>query len=129
MATRRAARGGGRPLAAALFGLLVLPGRAHAQDSVPPPAALAELETNPYRGDTAMIAAGAKLYRVCAVCHGERGAGGARGPELSRTRLSDRDFFRVVMHGRTGTLMPAWRDKLSPGEVWQIHAFLVAACN
>lgn len=102
-----------------------------AQDTVPLPsqARLAELDTNPYRGDTAMVAAGAKLYRVCAVCHGERGAGGARGPELSKTRLSDRDFFRVVMQGRTGTLMPAWRDKLSPGEVWQIHAFLGAAPN
>jgi mono/diheme cytochrome c family protein len=32
----------------------------------------------------------------------------------------------VVINGRKGTLMPAWGFRLSPDDVWKVHAFLKA---
>ena len=57
----------------------------------------------------------------CYVCH--HSAGG-RGPNLFATKLSDERFLETVINGRKGTQMPAFGLRLSPDEVWQVHAFV-----
>jgi mono/diheme cytochrome c family protein len=46
------------------------------------------------------------------------------GPNLFATKLSDQRFLETVIQGRKGTQMPAFGLRLSPDEVWQIHAFV-----
>jgi mono/diheme cytochrome c family protein len=88
------------------------------------PVAMAANEplTNPVLGQAEAIAAGRDIYRAkCLVCHQ---SAGARGPNLFTTRLSDEQFLQVVIAGRKGTQMPAFGLRLSPDEVWQVHAFV-----
>ena len=49
---------------------------------------------------------------------------GGRGPNLFATKLSDEQFLETVINGRKGTQMPAFGLRLSPDEVWQVHAFV-----
>jgi mono/diheme cytochrome c family protein len=78
--------------------------------------------TNPVLGQPAAIEAGHDVYRSkCLVCHG---AAGARGPNLFKTKLSDEAFLNTVINGRKDTLMPAFGLRLSPDEVWEVHAFV-----
>jgi mono/diheme cytochrome c family protein len=94
-----------------------------------PPLAIAgrggsadEALTNPYLGQPDAIAAGKDTYRSkCYICHH---SGGARGPDLFATKLSDQGFMETVINGRRGTQMPAFGLRLSPDEVWQVHAFI-----
>ena len=85
------------------------------------------------------IAAGQALYaQSCASCHGERGMGdgpGARGmtpappPLGDAAAMADRTpalLFRVVSVGIAGTPMPAWGDKLTADQRWDIVAYLHA---
>jgi len=81
-----------------------------------------EALTDPFLGQPDAIAAGKDIYRSkCLVCH--QSAGG-RGPNLFATKLSDERFLETVINGRKGTLMPAFGLRLSPDEVWQVHAFV-----
>ena len=81
-----------------------------------------EALTDPFLGQSDAIAAGKDIYRSkCLVCH--QSAGG-RGPNLFATKLSDEGFLETVINGRKGTLMPAFGLRLSPDEVWQVHAFI-----
>jgi len=81
-----------------------------------------EALTDPFRGQPDAIAAGKDIYRSkCLVCH--QSAGG-RGPNLFASKLSDEGFLETVINGRKGTLMPAFGLRLSPDEVWQVHAFV-----
>jgi mono/diheme cytochrome c family protein len=81
-----------------------------------------EALTNPYLGDPEAIANGLRFYRGrCILCHPRRGG---RGPNLFTGRLSDEQFLEVVINGREGTLMPAFGLKMSPDDVWQVHAFV-----
>ena len=81
-----------------------------------------EAVTDPFLGQPDAIAAGKDIYRSkCLVCH--QSAGG-RGPNLFATKLSDEGFLETVINGRKGTLMPAFGLRLSPDEVWQVHAFV-----
>ena len=77
--------------------------------------------TNPFLGQSDAIAAGRVIYASCYVCHH---SSGARGPNLFATKLSDQRFLETVIQGRKGTQMPAFGLRLSPDEVWQIHAFV-----
>jgi mono/diheme cytochrome c family protein len=78
--------------------------------------------TNPYLGQADAIAAGRVTYASkCYVCHH---SAGARGPNLFATKLSDQRFLETVIQGRAGTQMPAFGLRLSPDEVWQVHAFI-----
>ena len=73
-------------------------------------------------GQPDAIEAGRDTYRSkCLVCH-RRPA--ARGPNLFATKLSDERFLETVINGRKGTQMPAFGLRLSPDEVWQLHAFI-----
>ena len=90
--------------------VLALPGRAD------------EALTNPVLGQPQAIEQGEGLYRShCVVCHGRAGG---RGPNLFETTLSDRQFMETVINGRKGTQMPAFGLRLSPDEVWQVHAYV-----
>jgi len=81
-----------------------------------------EALTDPFLGQPDAIAAGKQTYRsICYVCH--HSAGG-RGPNLFATKLSDERFLETVINGRKGTQMPAFGLRLSPDEVWQVHAFV-----
>jgi mono/diheme cytochrome c family protein len=81
-----------------------------------------EALTDPFLGQPDAIEAGHDTYRSkCLVCHG---SSGARGPNLFATKLSDERFLETVINGRKGTLMPAFGTRLSPDEVWQVHAFI-----
>jgi mono/diheme cytochrome c family protein len=78
--------------------------------------------TDPHLGQPAAIAAGRVIYASkCYVCHH---SAGARGPNLFATRLTDQRFLETVIQGRKGTQMPAFGLRLSPDEVWQVHAFI-----
>lgn len=77
---------------------------------------------NPVLGKPHAIEAGRDIYRAkCLVCHH---SAGARGPNLFATKLSDEQFLETVINGRKGTQMPAFGERLSPDEVWQVHAFV-----
>jgi len=81
-----------------------------------------EALTDPVLGQPDAIAAGKDIYRSkCYVCH--HSAGG-RGPNLFATKISDERFLETVINGRKGTQMPAFGLRLSPDEVWQVHAFV-----
>lgn len=85
--------------------------------------------TNPYTGNPEAIAEGQRLYREarCYPCHGFKGEG-ATGPDLTddvwRYRPTDGTLFRAISHGRRGTLMPGWKDKLTPDQIWQLITFI-----
>jgi mono/diheme cytochrome c family protein len=78
--------------------------------------------TNPFLGDSEAIADGRRIYRSrCVICHAHAGA---RGPDLFSSRLTDEQFLETVINGRKGTQMPAFGLRLSPDDVWHVHAFV-----
>lgn len=101
--------------------------------------------SNPYRGDTAVLADGEAAYeRHCAECHGERATRAVpEGPDLRRLNsfcqrlaepvlqarcLRDVDtyFLHSVLEGkrRAGQMhMPAWRGLLSLETIWAIRSY------
>jgi mono/diheme cytochrome c family protein len=82
----------------------------------------AEEITNPFLGQPEAIAAGRDIYgSKCYVCHH---SAGARGPNLFATKLTDERFLEIVINGKQRTQMPAFGLRLSPDEVWQVHAFV-----
>jgi mono/diheme cytochrome c family protein len=81
-----------------------------------------EAVTNPFLGHSDAIEEGDGIYRSkCIICHG---LAGGRGPNLFATQLTDEQFMDVVINGRKG--MPAWGLRLSPDDVWKVHAFIKA---
>lgn len=78
--------------------------------------------TNPVLGDPQAIEAGRKIYRQrCYICHLSEGG---RGPNLFKSTISDETFLMTVINGRKGAIMPAFGLKLSPDDVWQVHAYI-----
>ncbi len=69
---------------------------------------------------------GAALFAThgCAHCHGEKGVGGGRGPDLQlvRKRLSGTAIAQQIHDGGKG--MPAYTDQLTDIEVDDLVAFL-----
>ena len=85
-------------------------------------AAAADGTANPLLGQPEAIAAGEAIYRGrCVLCHG---SAGARGPNLFASKISDERFLETVINGRKGTLMPAFGSRMSPDDVWMVHAFV-----
>jgi mono/diheme cytochrome c family protein len=81
-----------------------------------------EAMTDPFLGHPDAIEEGDGIYRSkCIICHG---LAGGRGPSLFATKLTDEQFMDVVINGRRG--MPAWGLRLSPDDVWKVHAFVKA---
>jgi len=85
--------------------------------STAPPAA-----ATPTPGaDQALITKGETVFSAnCQPCHGAGGAGGI-GPKLKPNAFvgssSDAQVRQIIENGRAGTAMPAWKDKLSPGDI------------
>ena len=77
---------------------------------------------NPHGGDPESVAQGRRLYRsTCYICHLDAGG---RGPDLRKSSLQGREFMRVVINGKKGTQMPAWKGKLTEDEMWKILAYI-----
>ena len=78
--------------------------------------------TNPFLGQPEAIEEGLQIYRSkCYICHLSKGG---RGPNLFATKISDEKFLETVINGRKGTQMPAFGLRLSPDDVWKVHAFV-----
>jgi mono/diheme cytochrome c family protein len=111
------------PLAAGLLllcSILMLSGLA-----TTPVAAQDDELTNPYLDDPAAIEEGERIFRRrCTGCHWSP----LRAPTLFHTELSDEKFLETVINGRKGSrgTMPPFGYVLSPDEVWQVHAFVMA---
>jgi high-affinity iron transporter len=82
------------------------------------------------------LAHGAEIYRAsCAGCHGDLGRGNgplAGGLDPAPSNLADwhalrdqspLDFYRRVSIGVVGTAMPAFEDRLSPGDRWAVALY------
>lgn len=79
---------------------------------------------NPYLEQKEAIEEGEQLYRSrCVGCHMRQGG---RGPNIFKTRLTDKQFLETVTKGRKGTNMPAFGKLLSPDEIWKVHAFVMS---
>ena len=66
----------------------------------------------------------------CAGCHGSDGKGkSAIGtPDFTSAKtqsgISDADMIDTITNGRKGTIMPAWKGKLSDEEIAAVTAYL-----
>jgi cytochrome c(L) len=86
---------------------------------------------NPYTGNQQAIAEGHQLFldTGCYSCHGH-GAEGGMGPNLTGAgnrwiyKPTDATLFHTISNGREGTNMAAWKDTLSPDQIWKIIAFI-----
>lgn len=123
---------------AAMTGLLALVAFTVAPNIPTPPLPFtARFAGNPVPDDDASIAAGRRLYQAsCAICHGPR----ARGDGPAAFTLNPRPFdlqvhvpkhptgevFYWISEGVAGTGMPAWKDRLSAEERWQIIRYIDA---
>jgi mono/diheme cytochrome c family protein len=103
-----------------LLSALTLAGPASA-----PAAAQDDELVNPYLGDPQAIDAGERIFRRrCTGCHWSP----LRAPVLFHSKLSDERFLETVINGRKGRrgTMPPFGYVLSPDEVWNVHAFVMA---
>lgn len=67
---------------------------------------------------------GADLYRsMCSSCHGESGGGG-HGTALRGSRFTAAYVTAAVEAGRPGTIMPAFKDALTPAQIPAIAAYV-----
>lgn len=93
------------------------------------PAAVAMLQAqNPYSGNAKEVDVGRGLFRIlCAPCHGITAKGG-RGPDLTtgvyNNGNTDKDLFRVIGHGVSGTEMPGYAARFGEDNVWRLIAYL-----
>ena len=87
---------------------------------------------NPFAGNSQAIAQGEQAYNQnCTSCHGPNGGAGEIGPEIIhnlsvplRGELDDNQILDVIRDGAPGTIMPAWKGKLSDDDILKIGAFL-----
>lgn len=93
---------------------------------------------NPFPATTESIGRGSSVYQAnCAVCHGADARGG--GP-MAQTlnpppadlifhipQHPDLDLFDFVSNGIPGTAMPAFKDRLSEEERWDVLNYLQSA--
>lgn len=84
--------------------------------------------TNPYSGNAARIAEGAKLFVAynCMDCHGADGSG-AMGPSLQDGRMhfgsTSGDIFQSIYEGRPDG-MPSWGGRLPDDQIWRLVAYV-----
>jgi cytochrome c oxidase cbb3-type subunit 3 len=83
---------------------------------------------NPYEGNAAVAANGAKLYVSynCIDCHGADGSG-AMGPSLADGRWhfggTSPEVFESIYQGRPDG-MPAWGSLISPDQIWTLVTYV-----
>jgi glucose/arabinose dehydrogenase len=89
-------------------------------------------QKNPYDGQSAAIAAGAKLYATrCASCHGANGQGTGNIPAISSgatQTVPDGEVFWFITTGSPSNGMPSW-SALSTEECWQLVTFVKSLKN
>jgi mono/diheme cytochrome c family protein len=83
---------------------------------------------NPYAGQPAAIAGGAKLFADhCAKCHGPDALGRGKRPSLRSERVqlqaTEGDIFWLLKNGNLRRGMPAWSAIPEPSR-WQIIAYV-----
>jgi len=79
---------------------------------------------NPFAGNAESIVEGQRIYRsTCYICHADTGS---RGPNLRKSKLKGQAFLKIVINGRKGTQMPAWKGKLTEEEMWKVLAYVEA---
>jgi alcohol dehydrogenase (cytochrome c) len=112
---------GGRVLAG--YGFPATEGTKPIQGEAPPqPTAATQGDSDAPAPDAEAVTRGDRLYRGrCVGCHQ---AGGASGPNLFRTSLSEAEFLAAVAKGREGTLMPSFESLLTPDEIRDLYAFV-----
>ena len=103
------------------------------QTDVATPRAQARQLENPLAYTRASITLGKRHYlRLCQICHGADGkalenidfeASDLTSPDYWASGDTDGDLFHSTKEG-AGTEMPAFRDKLSDEQVWQIVHFI-----
>lgn len=83
---------------------------------------------NPYEGNAAALATGAKLYVAynCIDCHGADGSG-AMGPSLADGRWhfggTAPEVYESIFQGRPDG-MPAWGSLLSSDQIWTLVTYV-----
>ena len=84
--------------------------------------------TNPYEGNAARIAEGAKLFISynCMDCHGADGSG-AMGPSFQDGRWhfggSSGSVFQSIYEGRPDG-MPSWGGRIADEQIWRLVAYV-----
>jgi mono/diheme cytochrome c family protein len=74
---------------------------------------------------------GARLFQQqCAQCHGPdgRGVAGLKTPDFAnpaiQASLTDEQITQIIENGKPGTMMPAWRGKMSAEEIKAVQTFV-----
>jgi mono/diheme cytochrome c family protein len=87
----------------------------------------ARVKQNPFSGQAAAVAAGAKLYRQnCASCHGGDASGIDNRPSLHSERVraaSPGELEWLLKNGSMRNGMPSW-SRLPEQQRWQIVSYL-----
>jgi cytochrome c oxidase cbb3-type subunit 3 len=84
--------------------------------------------TNPFEGDRAALATGARIFVAynCIDCHGADGSG-AMGPSFQDGRWrfggSPGELFESIYQGRPEG-MPAWGGRISEEQIWMLVAYV-----
>jgi mono/diheme cytochrome c family protein len=92
-------------------------------------------QKNPVPTDEADLVAGAQLYlNHCAGCHGlpanpETQFGRSFNPPVppffkEAPDMPENQNFYIIQHGIRWTGMPAWKNTLNDGQIWQLVTFL-----
>jgi cytochrome c oxidase cbb3-type subunit III len=104
----------------------------HVQPGLPLQTRFSTL-TNPFEGNAAKIAEGAKLFIAynCLDCHGAEGSG-AMGPSLQDNRWhfggTPGDVFQSIYEGRPDG-MPAWGGRIADDQIWRLVAYVRTLSN
>ncbi|MEK6207510.1 MAG: cytochrome c [Chloroflexota bacterium] len=107
--------------------------------NIPTPAVpfTARFAQHPTPDNPATVAAGRALYQAnCAICHGPKGLGdGAAAQTLNPKPFNLQihvpqhapgEIYYWISEGIQFTAMPAWKDKLTETERWEIVRYLQA---
>ena len=96
-------------------------------------AAAAPQDSNPIVADPKSPELGRLMFRIyCTPCHGIHADGG-RGPDLTLGNYAngdhDRDIFRVIARGVSGSEMPAYAGRIEDEGMWRLVAYLKSIAN
>lgn len=84
--------------------------------------------TNPFEGNSARAAEGAKLFVAynCMDCHGADGSG-AMGPSLQDGRMhyggTAGEIYESIYEGRPGG-MPSWGGRIADDQIWRLVTYV-----
>jgi len=90
--------------------------------------ALCQAQENPFASDPKAAETARPMFRIlCAPCHGLTAEGG-RGPDLTLGTYNagdqDRDLYRVIARGVTGSEMQAYAGRLEDKAIWRLVAYI-----